>query len=576
MRRALAIVGALAAGLGLGCEEERDRPGLAFGVKAPPAETPTAVEPLVVAVRHLPRELDPLGDLDPWGDRVVDDLLFEGLVERGGDVAPFVERGLAERCVVDDPDNIRAVSCLIRPNVVFHDGAPLEAQDVVYSLEYWLDPRRSASREHHQLSHMKSVELFDGPVGEREPEQEGRWVRIEFERAEPLALERLAEIKVVPRQLHRGKTDTFAEAPVGTGPYRLAQLADDRLVFEPHEQWWGEPQMDRKRLVMREVNDGARGLTLLRRGEIHVLGRVADTHLPHELGKPGMAARFRAYLYSPPRYDVLLYNFSQGLVAGPRMRAGVHHTVPRASLGLDVYRALDIGAEVPLDLHDPAELDLGAFVDVAADAQAVGGLAAPPALAQDASGREQGSSIFAQQGWEMERGLLRKNDTTLRFVLMWDGTGIRGEPVAALLKDNWKSLGLVVPSAIASWSYLSTLVRRSEFDVLMATIALHSDADLYPYFHTRGSLNYAKVSDRELDSALEAYRDAPTRADRIAAKQRVAQRLAQLHATTVLHAPARVLLASRRVSGLEWADDLPRLDRLALASDFVDPHTQPR
>ena len=99
----------------------------------------------------------------------------------------------------------------------------------------------------------------------------------------------------------------------------------------------------------------------------------------------------------------------------------------------------------------------------------------------------------------------------------------------------------------------------------MGRLALHTDADLYPYFHTRGALNYAKVSDRELDSALEAFREAPTRADRIAAKQRVATRLAELHATTVLHAPARVLLASRRVSGVEWADDLPRLDRLVLA-----------
>ncbi|MCA9711191.1 MAG: hypothetical protein KDK70_35455, partial [Myxococcales bacterium] len=37
---------------------------------------------LVIAVRRVPDSLDPLDDLDPWGARVAEDLVFQGLTRR--------------------------------------------------------------------------------------------------------------------------------------------------------------------------------------------------------------------------------------------------------------------------------------------------------------------------------------------------------------------------------------------------------------------------------------------------------------------------------------------------------------
>jgi hypothetical protein len=67
-----------------------------------------------------------------------------------------------------------------------------------------------------------------------------------------------------------------------------------------------------------------------------------------------------------------------------------------------------------------------------------------------------------------------------------------------------------------------------------------------------------------LDGALEEFRAAPDREARHAAELRIAERMAQLRVATVLFAPAPVLLASRRLEGIEWLDDLPRLDALWL------------
>ena len=107
-------------------------------------------------------------------------------------------------------------------------------------------------------------------------------------------------------------------------------------------------------------------------------------------------------------------------------------------------------------------------------------------------------------------------------------------------------------------------MRKGEFDVALARLAEHSDADLYPYFHSRGDLNLTGVSDVTLDGALEAYRAATTPAERGAARRAIAERLGQLRVVAVVRAPAHVMLASQRVQGLEFTDDLPRLRQLRL------------
>ncbi len=98
----------------------------------------------------------------------------------------------------------------------------------------------------------------------------------------------------------------------------------------------------------------------------------------------------------------------------------------------------------------------------------------------------------------------------------------------------------------------------------------HNDEDLYHLFHSRGASNIAGISDRPLDAALLAYRKAQTRNERDDAKQAIASRLAELRAVSILHAPTQVSLASRRLGTIEFIDDLPRLDILALSPEQID------
>src|SRR5690606_21613702 len=123
------------------------------------------------------------------------------------------------------------------------------------------------------------------------------------------------------------------------------------------------------------------------------------------------------------------------------------------------------------------------------------------------------------------------------------------------IRAAWEALGVSVPEATASWSYLVTLMRKGEFKAALVDLGGHSDEDLHHLFHSRGAINFAGVSDEQLDRALEDYRGAPDRAARDAAKQRISERLGQLRVVSVLYAPTQVMLGSRRLTGVEFVDD---------------------
>lgn len=499
---------------------------------------------IVVAVRRLPATLDPTGDLDVWGQRVVDDLLFSGLTRRTREAVAgaWAVPDLADRCAALADG--KTIACRLRPDARFHDDQPVTVDDVVYSVNRWLGNRGVNLRQRYGLDDLRTVEA--GPP----PGESGPWVRLGFAQRDPLVLERLAAIKIVPRRLH-GEAK-FARDPVGSGPLQLHERGEDRLLFTPVGTG---PELE-----LRAIADGAAAITALRRGEIHVLAEVSPAHVPGELGKPGMATRFRGFLVSPPIYDLILYNLREGAQAGPRLRSALDQAVPRGALA-KVYGEPGLATAVPVDLHAPTELDLAAIAD-----PVTAGLAAweQPDAADDAAAIAASDRVLVELGWVVDRGARRRGTTNLRLPLTWEGSPGLASGAARAIRGGWKELGISTPSVTAGWAYVLTLLRAGKFSVALARLAGGSDMDLAPWFHSRGAHNLTGVADVELDAALDAYHQAGDRKARDAAKAAIAARLATLRPVTVLHAPLQVMLVARTVTGLEFVDDLPRLDRLGL------------
>jgi peptide/nickel transport system substrate-binding protein len=126
----------------------------------------------------------------------------------------------------------------LRPGVMFHDGTPFTAADVVFSIDRAM---ATTSQRSFQLKGVKATRQIDD-------------LTVEFVLDAPDAVlpEKLQQLAIMSRawcaahgvekpQDFNGKQETFAVRNAnGTGPFRLDRFEPDvRTVLKRHPRWWG-------------------------------------------------------------------------------------------------------------------------------------------------------------------------------------------------------------------------------------------------------------------------------------------------------------------------------------------------
>jgi peptide/nickel transport system substrate-binding protein len=148
---------------------------------------------------------------------------------------------------------------VLRKGVRFHNGDPVTADDVKFSLERY----RGAS--HKPLK--ERVAAIETPDPSR--------VRIRLKKAWPdfmtFYLSATGAAWIVPKKyVEKVGDEGFKKAPIGAGPYRFVSFTPGvELVLEAFDQYWRKtPNV--KRLVFKAIPDEATRLAALKRGEVDI------------------------------------------------------------------------------------------------------------------------------------------------------------------------------------------------------------------------------------------------------------------------------------------------------------------
>lgn len=152
---------------------------------------------------------------------VYDSLLMENPDETGAAYGH-----LAERFEIDA--TARVVRFTLRPEARFTDGAPLTAEDVVFTAQIL----GREGRPHHRalFEHVEVVAESAHVVRFRLPE--GDLARMVL---------RLGAVQILPRHHWRGRDfgALTMDLPLGSGPYRVVEVEPGRrVVFERNRDWW--------------------------------------------------------------------------------------------------------------------------------------------------------------------------------------------------------------------------------------------------------------------------------------------------------------------------------------------------
>jgi peptide/nickel transport system substrate-binding protein len=163
-----------------------------------------------------------------------------------------------------------AYEFVLRQGVKFHNGDPLTADDVKFSVE-----RYKGAASGTLKARIAAVEVVD-------PHR----VRIRLKQPWPdfmtfFGTPATGAAWIVPKKyLEKVGDDGFKKAPVGAGPYKFVSFNPGvELVLEANEQYWRKvPNI--KRLIFKNVPDEATRLAMLKRGEADVAyairGELAD------------------------------------------------------------------------------------------------------------------------------------------------------------------------------------------------------------------------------------------------------------------------------------------------------------
>jgi peptide/nickel transport system substrate-binding protein len=284
--------------------------------------------------------------------------VVEGLVapREDGSVGPM----LASRWTIS-PDG-RTYSFALRRDVRFHDGTPLTAADVVWSLQRYMAPdshwRCKVDLGPNGLAYLQSVKAADPYT-----------VIITLGRPAPLFLKTLARPDCAGAGIIARSSigpDGAWRAPIGTGPFRWAEWRRNQFVdvvrFPGYRSLPGPRDgngggkhalVDRVRFTV--IPDGSAASAALLRGSLDVLDGLATNELGGVQGVPGIQ------FSSAPTMDFfsVLLQTRDPVLADPRIRRALALSIDAASLTRVAAHGMALADSSPVPVvspfHGPAQ-----------------------------------------------------------------------------------------------------------------------------------------------------------------------------------------------------------------------------
>jgi peptide/nickel transport system substrate-binding protein len=208
---------------------------------------------------------------------------------------------------------------VLRKGVKFHNGEPVTAEDVKFSLERY---RGAASRTLKER--VAAVETEPGRV------------RIRLKQPWPdfmtfYAIATGAGWIVPKKYVENVGEDGFKKAPIGAGPYRFVSFTPGvELVLEAFDQYWRKPPSV-KRLVFKVVPDDTTRVAALKRGEVDIAYAIWGALAEEVRRTPGLA--LKATLVPTPFW---VYFADQWDPKSPwhdrRVRLAANHAIDRQAI----------------------------------------------------------------------------------------------------------------------------------------------------------------------------------------------------------------------------------------------------
>lgn len=420
-----------------------------------------------------PSTIDPITNNEMTALRLVE-LMFNGLVAINA--RQEIVADLAERWDVTDGGKRYVFD--LRRDVVWHDGRPMTADDVVFTFQVMTNPKTvSSARLRYEF--IEAVNRLDDH-------------RVEVVLKRPIlnALGKLT-FKIIPRHALQGRdyltrTDPFVQNPIGTGPYRLVRVTGDgEYVLAANERYYkGRPHIDT--ITMRPFADQNIMTQALLFNALDMIVQVSPRDLPQIDGD----RRFVLTPYNALSYSFFAHNMKHPVLADRRVRQAITYAIDREEMLKAFFGGRGTLISGPFAPGSWAyNLDVQPYPFDVAKARA---------LLEEAGLRDtDGDRIVEKDGEPVRLSLKvpieRESDSVKRVVLAF--------------QNYLRAVGLDVKVEFREWqAWKEDVFGRQDFDIILASWVFDDSADISTLFHS-GEIgpwrnNFIGYSNPEVDALI--------------------------------------------------------------------------
>ncbi len=407
--------------------------------------------------------------------------IFSGLVTIDPELK--VQPDIAEKW--DISQDGRVYTFHLRPDVKFHDGKAVTANDFKWSIERATDPRLNSPVASIYLDDI--VGVADKLSG-RAPEVKG--VRVVDERTLEITIDApkayfLAKLTyptafALDRENVEKGGRTWTDRPNGTGPFKLAEFRlGERLVLERNASYYGEPKPKLDRIVFNLA--GGSAMIMYENGELDVtpvgladIERVLDKNNP--LNKeltvvaPTLTTFFIGLNSKIPPFD------------DPKVRQAFSHAIDKQTISDVIFRKSRVPAKGILPPTMPGY---------------------NPNLQGLDFNPEKAKQLLAESKYKDANSL---PDITLTLTGGGADPGPVAQAVVGMMEQN---LGVKVAVQLVENATFNSEIRRQRYQMYeMGWAADYPDPQdfLDIMFHSKSANNYMAYSNPMVDQLLEAAR----------------------------------------------------------------------
>lgn len=418
--------------------------------------------------------------------------------------------GLAERWLVSD--DAKTIVFILREGVKWHDGQPLTADDVAFTLKALSDPNIRIN----PAADFGTLEQVTAP--------DARTVSVTFRAPYCAALTYIGSLKILPQHLLQNEalSNLAPEKLIGTGPLILQTWQDNTLTFQANPAYWnGAPWITQ--WTYRAYPDERAANDALRHGQADVA--LTRTPISGAQNAPAAVNAFYA----------LAFNTQRAPLDDVRVRQALAAALDRAPLAADARG-------VPLETSL-----LPAF------------WANPGNITQPKFDAARARQLLSDAGWHDadKDGILDKDGKPFTVTLWAQSDDPLAMDTAQRVRAQLHDVGAQAVLKLAERTLDLTRVFLQEFDLAIVHFNIPLDPD-QNYFWTTAEakpgygLNVTGYTNAEVDRAIAAGNSVAQCAPdaRKKAYAPVWQQLATDAPMVFLFAPMQTLDTAPRVRGL--------------------------